>query len=349
MTTTEPHDVSSQGDGPAPDAVCPKCGHPRASGQIECSACGICFHKFKAAKNVGDSAAAPESVDEDADKPARTHVWMKILIAVVAVVVLLVVVGKIVQSGNRSRFDAAVAQFDERFSIESKAAFEQSLEDLKNVIEVAAITVNQRGWKLDDTEHFWKETDERYQRFIDAMNEVGKPGTRVFDYHPARVHDSLCGGMHILPRTVRHEPTQVLWDMSFPSRYRKANGGPCRVAEYETSKNRVLVILGTKHVLRDRTDDDRAVKAFISKVETEMQQRGESWLDQQIFNLQTIYHAEHGRWCGDIDELLDVAESVMGPTETTTELRALAAQKLIALQLDRGGMYIVRDRRPKPQ
>jgi hypothetical protein len=71
-----------------------------------------------------------------------------------------------IQSKYKQQFTSRLATFDQNLKMDTSAEFETSLDNLKQIIEVAAIMVGKRGWSESDIEWFYKEAQKTRQNIF---------------------------------------------------------------------------------------------------------------------------------------------------------------------------------------
>jgi len=316
---------------------CPKCGYLRTPGEIQCSRCGVYFHKIKSAHKETrqpDSPPPMKSVHAQSNGNVLRGAKYKWLIAVAVVFAVLFMVATIIQSHYKSEFGKKLETFDDRFSMNSQAAFEQTLDDMKIVIEEAAILVSKRAWRESDIDRFLKETDKRYSRFIEGMHDAEEDQNVLFGHNVENIQRQLCGGMRMVVDNIRNKKMKAIGSFGVAAgRY------ACDTNQYRASSNRVLVRHGNSFVLRAKTGGE------ISREKTvrEGMERDRAFAKavREISSMQHSYRRKHDAFCGDIMQLID-EESGSPPLSLTT--LDLVRDGMINVKLTDGGkMYAVID------
>ncbi len=215
-------------DATSSPEACPNCGKPRSAAVPgitrpgECAHCGIIFDKIKATaiaeidtiatddeeKSASVTPPAPR-LSEPPDRPTKfsaRNKWIAIIALLAATAFILT---PIIQSNYKNNFQATLATFDKELDLTTKDGFESSYDNLKYVIETAAMTLAKRGWSKKNIEWFYGETQNRLNSFLDMMDETAAGGDTLYEQSVNEIRENLGSGMHLLLMSIRNEKARL--------------------------------------------------------------------------------------------------------------------------------------------
>jgi uncharacterized protein YoaH (UPF0181 family) len=261
------------------------------------------------------------------------------LVSIVVVIVLLASAGAAIKSFRKSGYAKVLDSFDQQLKMDTQEQFERSLENMKLLIEYTATQVNKRGWSESEVDHFYQNTGDRYKRFVQSMETAAAGESALYGHDCRTIRQSLCGGMHMVLRSIRDEDHQLI------VRLVELSAGPtsyilCDPAAYKPSENMVLERdeklerngkKYVKYVLREKTDTEKRMEnlfkipqknppqggatpprmtkqedPFAAENKARRKAEDEAFYKAQndVYRMNAAYFGKHGRRCSDVRELL---------------------------------------------
>ncbi|OPY12901.1 MAG: hypothetical protein A4E66_00974 [Syntrophus sp. PtaB.Bin001] len=338
----------------------------------ECPRCGVIFDKIKSPEEKSKPFEHNKKIETGNPSPEAgfisRHKWTLTFTMLLVLAIIMIV--PFIQSKYKQQFASRLATFDQNLKMETQAEFETSLDNMKQVIEVAAIMVGKRGWSESDTEWFYREAQKRVKTFLETMNKTAGGQNRLFDARIDEVKNDLGGGMHMLLLSIRDEDLRGKWLLVSAFSGKSANSSDfnpdllidegnyslCDVARYQGSSQMKLVRNGGKWSLRERTESEKI--AFKNKqpwsflppqqahtpAETEAEEVFKK-VSNEISLMQFAYRRRHQTYCGNLQDLIDDHLSIER-SEVSPELKDMIDKGKIALELTSTG-YRVKDLRGK--
>lgn len=261
------------------------------------------------------------------------------LVSIIVVVALLASAGAAIKSFRKSEYAKVLDSFDQQLKMDTQEQFERSLENMKLLIEYTATQVNKRGWSESEVDHFYQNTGDRHKRFVQSMETAAAGESALYGHDCRTIRQSLCGGMHMVLRSIRDEEHQLI------VRLVELSAGPtsyvhCDPAAYKPSANMVLERdeklerngkKYVKYVLREKTDTEKRMEnlfkipqkslppsgatppqptrqedPFAAENAARRKAEDEAFYKAQndVYRMNAAYFGKHGRRCSDARELL---------------------------------------------
>jgi hypothetical protein len=366
--TTISHDSSSS----STPHTCPVCGHqvstevPGLTKVGECARCGVIFDKIKPPEEETKPLDSNKKIEADKSSPKSSfisrHKWT--VAFSLLLILACIIIAPVIQSKYKQQYAGRLAVFDQNLKMDTQAEFETSLDNLKQVIEVAAIMVGKRGWSESDTEWFYKEAQKRVKTFLEMMGKTADDQNKLFNVRIDEIKNDLGGGMHMLLLSIRDEDLRGKWllvsafsgkstnssDFNADLLIDEGNYSLCDVSRYQGSSQRRLVRNGGKWILRERSESE--IIAWKNKhpwpflppemVKSPSEKEAEEVLEKvktEISLMQFSYRRKHQTYCGNLRELVEDHLSIARST-VSQELTDLMNNGAIAIELTSTGYEV---------